>query len=191
MVAWAAFHIALVCRQSLVWRLLVTWQPKARVWKHQHVDESPYRSRELPEESEIFPGLIFGPIVLPCYPEADPKPNPKRPTGLRRRFFVGFWEAGSHSRPKNQPRKDFRFFRNLSRPISRQYRSAAKRPFSVVAASLVWTWRQTQVVREKYEPAALAVQYVVLTSYGDSKQKTAWEVSARHLSQVGYKGCIT
>jgi hypothetical protein len=80
-------------------------------------DVSPYRSRELPEESEIFPGLIFGPIVLPCYPEADPKPTPKRPTGLRSRFFVRFWVAGSHSRPKNQPRKDFRFFRNLSRPI--------------------------------------------------------------------------
>jgi hypothetical protein len=38
---------------------------------------TPYWSREVPEESEILPGLIFGPSVPPCYPEADKNRLPK------------------------------------------------------------------------------------------------------------------
>jgi hypothetical protein len=50
-------------------------------------DMTPYWSGELPEEFEIFLGLIFGPIVLPCYPEADPKTIPKGQRAFGSRFL--------------------------------------------------------------------------------------------------------
>jgi hypothetical protein len=48
---------------------------------------TPYWSGELPEEFEIFLGLIFGPFVLHCYPEADPKTIPKGQRAFGSRFL--------------------------------------------------------------------------------------------------------
>jgi hypothetical protein len=79
-----------------------------------------------------------------------------------------------------------------------QQHASVRTSYTLAAHSL--PPRYAAVVREKYEPAALPVQYVVLTSYGDSQQapKTAWEVWGRgargHVGEYGKPmdlGCTT
>jgi hypothetical protein len=78
---------------------------------------SPYWSGELPEEFGNPSGADSWADCASLLPRSGPKNDSQRPTGPWEPVLVRFWVTGSHDRPKNQPRKDFRSLRNLSRPI--------------------------------------------------------------------------